>query len=282
MNKILELYTVGAQTQATVNWQALVTQQQCAYLQRKCLKVRKSAPEVSIGTCTVRYGSREPKPVIICPYRLLERHQVFMDCIHLLTLHEPGNELHIVQEVPIPGGSVDYFLVSTQARKVRDFVRLELQTLDTTGTVWPERQRFLQAKGIVLDTEPVDKPFGMNWKMTAKTTLMQLHHETQTFELMSKHLVLVIQDRLLDYMRRAFQFEHLKAARLGDPLHIHTYGLNQTDGGDFRLSLGSRFSTDSAGIARCLGLQASPNVELKEIVAFLEGRIGDNTLLMLR
>ncbi len=172
MSKILELYSVAAQTQAAVDWQMLIQQQQCAYLQRKCLKVRKSAPEVSIGSCTVRYGSREPKPIMICPYRLLERHQVFMDCIHLLTLHEPGNELHIVREVPIPGGSVDYFLVSTQARKVRDFVGLELQTLDITGTIWPERQRFLQAQGVVSDVENVNRSFGMNWKMTAKTTLM--------------------------------------------------------------------------------------------------------------
>jgi len=58
--------------------------------------------------------------------------------------HEPGNELHIVSEVSIPGGSVDYFLVSAKDGKVKDFVGIELQTLDTTGTVWPERQRLLK------------------------------------------------------------------------------------------------------------------------------------------
>lgn len=48
------------------------------------------------------------KPIMICPRRLLERRQVFTDCLHLLTTHEPGNELHVVPEVTVPGGSVDF------------------------------------------------------------------------------------------------------------------------------------------------------------------------------
>jgi hypothetical protein len=207
-----------------------------------------------------------------------------LDCIHLLTLHEPGNELHIVPEVPVPGGSLDYFLVSARDGKVRDFVGIELQALDTTGTVWPERQRFLQRQDIPFDETGVDfsKGFGMNWKMTAKTILVQLHHKTETFDNLHKRLVLVIQDHFLDYMRRAFQFDHLSDARLGDVMHIHTYTLGRTSVGDFRLWLDARFSTDVAGIARCLGLQADPKVELEKIVEFLESRITARTLLTLR
>ena len=104
--------------------------------------------------------------------------------MHLLTLHEPGNELHIVPELSIPGGSIDYFLVSAKKGSVKDFVGIELQTLDTTGTVWPERQRFLKAQGMRVQKRDTDspKPFGMNWKMTAKTTMIQLHHKVETFE----------------------------------------------------------------------------------------------------
>lgn len=84
---------------------------------------------------------RGESPVVICPHRLLERRKIFVDSFHLLSLHEPGNELHIVPEIALPGGSVDYFVVSVRKGKVRDFVGIELQTVDTTGTVWPERQR---------------------------------------------------------------------------------------------------------------------------------------------
>jgi len=125
----------------------------------------------------VQYG-KEKRDVIICPHRLLERKQIFIDCLHLLTSHTPGNELHLIPEVSIPGGSVDYFLVSTDSnRKVKDFVGIELQTMDTTGTIWPERELTLKEMGLK-DVEVIDnKSYGMNWKMTAKTILVQLHHK---------------------------------------------------------------------------------------------------------
>ena len=277
--KIIELFAFARDK--SVDWGDAVDRQHCPYLNRKCIKVRKSRPKISIGTCTVQYG-REDASVIICPYRLLERKQVFTDSLHLLTLHEPGNELHVVTEVTIPGGSVDYFLVSTKARKVMDFVGVELQTLDTTGTLWPERQRFLQSKEVPVRKEDVnsDKGFGMNWKMTAKTILVQLHHKIETFEGINKHLLVVVQDCLLDYMRKEFNFNHLQPARLGDPMHIHSYALSAAATG-LRLELQERLSTDTAGISACLGLQVSPNVEVEQIIKLLESKICDKTLLML-
>lgn len=278
MTRVIEIF--GMATAAPdVNWAGLVREQRCPYLRRKCIKIRKSEPDVSIGTCTVAYAS-ENLPVVVCPYRLLERKQVFTDCLHLLTTHEPGNELHVVSEVSIPGGSVDYFLVSTRDRRVRDFVGIELQALDTTGTVWPERERFLKDVGLPVDERAAesDKGFGINWKMTAKTTLVQLHHKIQTFEHVNKHLVLALQDYLLDYMQREFQFSHLSPARIGDPMHMHSYKLVKQADLSSRLELDSRLSTDTQGVAHCLGLQAEAKVELEEIVQILEAKISDETL----
>ena len=247
------------------------------------MKVRKSQPEISIGTCSVLYGGAK-RPMIICPFRLLERRQIFTDCLHLLSTHEPGNELHVVPEVSVPGGSVDYFLVSVRDGKVKDFVGIELQTLDTTGTVWPARQRFLQKVGVevVREDVPPDKTYGMNWKMTAKTILLQLHHKIQTFEAVNKHLTLVIQDFLLEYLRRKFQFSHINDARHGDSMQIHAYRMDQKEGRPYSLQLGSRKSTDSKGIAISLGLQADANVEFGQIVQQLEAKISRKTLFMLK
>jgi hypothetical protein len=219
--------------------------------------------------------------VMICPFRLLERNQIFLDCIHLLTLHEPGNELHIVPELNVPGGSIDYCLVSVRAGKPVDFVGIELQTLDTTGTLRPERQRFAhQHRVSVKDSDRTStKPFGLNWKMTAKTILVQLHHKIQTFEHVSKHLVLVAQDYLIAYMKKEFTFDHLEAARLGDPMHFHSYSLDENEDGSLRLQLGERLSTDGEGIAKCLGLQGEANVELEEILKQLEAKISARTLM---
>jgi hypothetical protein len=279
LSKILDLFGVDTGLSAGQDWKSIVAKQQCPFLGKRCYKSRKSEPQISIGTCTVSYGN---EPIIICPTRLLERGQVFTDCLHLLTGHQPGNELHILSEVTVPGGSIDFVLVSALERKVKDFVGIELQTLDTTGTVWPERQRFLHSKG--LPVLPADiqstKPFGMNWKMTAKTILVQLHHKIQTFEHLNKHLVLVVQDRLLAYMRKEFSFGHLAQARVADPMHFHTYALGNTNKGH-QIKLAERVSTDTAGIAVCLGLQTEANVELEMILAALEAKLSDRTVLVL-
>ncbi|RYF50680.1 MAG: hypothetical protein EOO38_05090 [Cytophagaceae bacterium] len=279
MSKIVDLFGHSA-GEPGQNWTAIVEQQQCPFLRKRCYKVRKSDPNTSIGTCTVLYG-RDADPIIICPTRLIDRRQIFIDCLHLLTTHEPGNELHIVSEIQIPGGSVDYFLVSVRNGLVRDFVGIELQTLDTTGTVWPERQRLLNELGVPRrdDAETSAKSFGMNWKMTAKTILVQMHHKIQTFEHVNKKLALVTQDKLLAYMTRDFNFSHLSnPPTIGDPMHLHAYRMVEQPDHSYRLALQSRLSTDAEGIAMCLGLQAEARVELEQIVKALQPKISPTTL----
>lgn len=277
---ITELFTISTLNE-NVDWRELILSQPCMYLGRKCVKVRKSQPEISIGTCSVKHGSEHPRNTIICPHRYLERGQIFLDCLHLLKLHEPGNELHRIAEIEIPGGNVDYFLVSVRDSKVVDFVGIELQSVDTTGTLWPFRQRFLESMGVALDGEigPY-RPYGMNWKMTAKTTLVQLHHKVETFESLGKHLVLVLQDTLLDYMRQQFNFGHIQEAKLGHAMHLHAYSLKQHEE-DFRIHLATRSSTDANGIANSLGLQMSPKVELEVIITLLQNRFSSRTLLQI-
>jgi len=138
MSKVVELFGTATNKKLT-DWPKIVGAQKCPFIRAHCYKCRKSNPSISIGTCTVEYG-KPLEPIIICPERLIEKGQIFTDCLHLLTSHEPGNELHIVNEVAVPGGSVDDFLVSVKNGKVKDFVGIERQPLDTTGTVWPERQ----------------------------------------------------------------------------------------------------------------------------------------------
>lgn len=279
MSKVLELFGKAA-TKPRRDWKRIVAGQRCIFTNKQCYKVRKSDPDTSIGTCTVAYG-KDDEPIVICPTRLTERGQIFTDCIHLLTTHEPGNTLHVVAQVTIPGGHVDFFLVSAKGNKVKDFVGIELQTLDTTGTVWPERQRLLKDLGVPRKdkAESLKKSFGMNWKMTAKTILVQMHHKAQTFEHINKKLVLVVQDRLLSYMSRKFKFDHLRTpASIGDSIHLHAYQMTSLATSDLHLTMNSRVSTDADGIATCLGLQAEARVDLAHLVAALESKISVATV----
>ncbi|WP_462375156.1 hypothetical protein [Segatella buccae] len=277
MSRVSELFTFSV-NRNDIDWGSIVKEQYCPYSQKRCFKVRKSESQVSIGTCTVKYG-KHFDDVVICPHRLLERKQIFIDCLHLLTFHAPGNELHLVSEVSIPGGSVDYILISTDCnRKVKDFVGIELQTMDTTGSVWYERQLALKEVGLRVKENLKRKSFGMNWKMTAKTILVQLHHKIKTFEHLNRHFVLVVQDCLLDYIKEEFAFTHVSEQPLiGDSMHFHSYRLAENNHG-FKLVLNHRYSTNSDGIAKLLGLNASANVDFEEIAKILEGKISDATI----
>jgi hypothetical protein len=225
----------------------------------------------------VLYGT-DNKSIIICPNRLLQNRKVFLDSIHLLHLHQPGNDIHIVPELSIPGGSVDYIIASVKDNKVKDFAGIEFQTLDTTGTVWPERQKFLFDLGVVSKNTESNKTYGMNWKMTAKTILVQLHHKISTFEYLQKHLVLIIQDSFFEYMKKEFNFSSINnPSLLGDSLQFHSYSLIGEN--DRYLQLKERLSTNSIGIAECLGLNAEKSVDLEIMLEAIEKKISNNTLL---
>jgi len=279
MSKISELFGLFCEDE-TLNFASAVQNQICPYRGTICTKMRKSNPDIKIGTCSVKYQGND---IIICPTRLIEHNQIFIDCLHLLTLHEPGNELYLIPEVQIPGGHVDYFLVSTRDKKVKDFVGIELQTMDTTGTVWPERQRFLSEKGISVDANDIQNKnsFGMNWKMTLKTILMQIHHKSETFEYLNKHLVLILQKPLLTHMQKAFYFDSIQGVRIGDPIHIHSYDFIKQEN-KFHLVLDHRISTDSNGIAQCLGLNANSKMELQDIIQLLESKLTENNRLKIQ
>ncbi|GAA6623166.1 hypothetical protein [Scytonema sp. NUACC26] len=279
MSKVVDLFG-NSTTNASLNWSKIVAAQHCPYINKRCYKTRKSDPDTSIGTCIVLYG-KPPASLIICPSRLLERRQIFTDCFHLLTMHEPGNELHIISEISIPGGNVDYFLVSVKDGKVKDFAGIEAQTLDTTGTVWPERQRLLKELGIPRsdNAEDSNKSFGINWKMTAKTILVQMHHKIQTFEHVHKKLVLIVQNKLLNYMKREFNFGHLhNPVAIGDSMHFHSYRMDKQPDKSYKLALETRLSTDADGMATYLGLQTEARVELQIIINALQEKISANTL----
>lgn len=61
-------------------------------------------------------------------------------------------------------------------------------------------------------------------------------------------------------------------------MHFHGYSLER-EVDHLKLRLEERWSTDSAGIAKCLGLQANAKVELTEIMQQVESKLSSATLL---
>jgi hypothetical protein len=61
-------------------------------------------------------------------------------------------------------------------------------------------------------------------------------------------------------------------------MHFHAHEL-VPGGGKLRLHLGARLSTDTSGIAVCLGLKSSANVKLESLLALIQSRVSEHTLL---
>ena len=107
-----------------------------------------------------------------------------------------------------------------------------------------------------------------------------MHHKSETFEHLNKHLVLIIQKPLYDHMKSDFNFEGIEGVRLGDPIHIHSYNFDRKDT-KLHLSLHTRVSTDSVGIAKCLGLNAESKVEMQDLIRILEPKLVEANRLMI-
>lgn len=145
---------------------------------------------------------------------------------------------------------------------------LEVQGLDTTGSggIWEAREELLAGNLAESYT------YGVNWKISAKTILIQMHHKAATFEALGKKLVLTIQRQFFEYMTREFQAEHFTPSRSTDTVHFHLYDcveLNRS----LRLNLDSRFSTSVLGIERMLNLGKGTAISEQEIVAKIKAKL---------
>jgi len=203
--------------------------------------------------------------LIICPHRFLQAQQIFRDCQGLLST---SAHYAVIPEISMPGGSIDYFLVGSTGEVVDDFLGIEIQSLDTTGSgaIWQAREDLL--RGEMADSYA----YGINWKMSAKTILIQMLHKAASFEALGKKLVLIIQKEFADYLDREFQTGQLRTASQDDPIHFHIYDVAASDG-IFHVSLHERKSTDVSGIERMLNVGRDTNILLEDVIARITAKL---------
>jgi hypothetical protein len=79
---------------------------------------------------------------------------------------------------------------------------------------------------------------------------------------------------------KEFNFGNINnPAITGDSLQFHSYSLIGVN--EMTLKLKERLSTNSLGIAECLGLNAEKNIELEIMLGAIEKKISDKTLLQI-
>lgn len=272
-NQPVEFYGKRVTEETMGEFPSLFASQQCPFLKKRCVKQRKSDPSQTIGACTVSF---QGGPLVICPHRFIAGNQIFRDCISLL--HPPEEEVQYfaVPEITVPGGNVDYFLVATNALQgILDYVAIEIQSLDTTssGHIWAARQDVLAGK------LAGSYPYGINWRMSAKTILVQMLHKAVTFEPLGKKLVLVIQTPFFAYLSNEFTTQHLRDAHAEDTVHFHIYEAVLV-GLELQLVLHARKSTTVQGVEQMLSRGRDSGILDEEIVPRIVAKMGQARPIM--
>lgn len=257
-----EFYGISVHENNLRELKARCRSEECPFLGRRCVKQRKSDPEQTIGSCSLGF---QDKALIVCPCRFLERDQIFLDTLRLL---RPRQRYFAVPEISMPGGNVDYFVVAREGSDIVDYVGVEIQSLDTTGSggIWQARE------DIVAGRLGTNYGYGINWKMSAKTILVQMHHKAMSFETLRKKLVLVVQAEFFTYMAREFRTGHLQAADDRDSVHFHIYDFVEM-GGARRIVLHDRKSTDVHGIEDMLALSERPEITDADVIKAIQAKM---------
>lgn len=244
----------------------------CPFLGSTCKKRRKSRGE-SIGTCTVGFrgrGQAEYRPHCICPHRF-ETDRVLSHIEHLLV---DEGEYFATPEVPLLGASIDY-IVGKQSPDgaVLDFAGVEIQALDTTGSVWDYRESYFDDVQRMAD---VDQTYGINWAMSlTKTMMQQAYKKGRVFRDWGEKLVFLLQDVSIEYLRDNYDASGLRRARSEDPVHFLTYSLDyDSDIENYQWEFEDHLSADIEGVT---GMMVAPDDQQPpsrgEFVGMIAGRL---------
>lgn len=249
-SRTVEFYGQAVTEPPTSSLKAAIAAEWCPFADRRCSKIRKSDPSQTIGSCILGHGGA---PLIICPKRFLEGGLIFRECASLLG---PADSYLVVPEISMPAGSIDFFIAAKTADEITDYAAVELQSLDTTGTggIWTAREDAMAGH--------VDEryPHGINWKMSAKTILVQMLHKAPAMEILGHKLILVLQEEFLAYIEREFTGSVFRIAADEDAVHFHSYEVVWHEHA-WTLKAGRKLSTDAAGITALIGLGSKDEID---------------------
>ena len=152
----------------------------------------------------------ESVPMAVCPRRLYAAN-IYNDVINNCWPGEPPTNPIVVHEVKMGDvGKVDMVIadLSDDGQSIRNFVPIELQTVDITGSYEPAYS------AIVLNSDLEAKPtYSFNYKNVQKRFITQLidkgfyHHQWGT------KIIAVVQDVIYDNLKARIDFPEVDVAR---------------------------------------------------------------------
>lgn len=169
----------------------------CPFMDRKCVKRSTSLGREPYPVCSIRRNVEGvPKQVCVCPKRFYSVDFLTDVVQHCWTGSPPVNP-QIAREVKMTGfGNVDFVIADVeQGGAVSDFLSVELQAIDISGSVMPA-YRALRANRD-LERRPA---FGLNWANVYKRYITQLIRKGYFHHHWGTKIVAVMQDVVYDYI----------------------------------------------------------------------------------
>lgn len=213
----------------------------CPFTLDLCIKLSQKYEGVRVGTCTAYYAKKDV-PIIICPNRLKEAgHRVLRDAAAYCFPGKP--ELAVFGELKLKTrnskhmGNLDFLVAETKEHEgkieVRDFIGVELQAVNITGTLSDAYADAMEKCGLKPEwgfTGTYKHSF--NLLDTAKGLYTQVLREGRVFTYWRKYLVVAVQDVFFEDMSARFGLE-LKD-RKGAPgaytvMQIYTLNRNEEE-----------------------------------------------------
>jgi len=178
----------------------------CPFINSECMK-RSHRLEGPYPVCSVWHPVKAPRLITTCPKRFYGTDLVD-DVVANCWPGTPPTDLRVVHDVHMDRfGAVDLVMadLDTQTGQIREFVSVEIQAVDLTGSVEPAYSALLNSQS------SAEATFGVNWANVRKRYMEQLvvkgfyHHQWGT------RVVAVMQTPLYNRLREHVRFDEFSA-----------------------------------------------------------------------
>lgn len=234
----------------------------CPYISSLCIKrghrTDDPYPVCSLFKWEGRGNTRQPSALVCtCPKRFYEA-DLINDIIAQCWPGTPPLNPQIAHEVKMAEfGNVDFVVadIDPEGPKVRNFLSVELQAVDITGTYGPAYDALTTRAS--LETAP---KYNFNWANVYKRYLMQLVGKGFFHNQWGSKIVAVVQDVLYSYFQGRATFPELDPRDVNANVVFLVYRFNRADHG-YELVLQRAIGTTHANIAQAVMYKAPPSKE---------------------
>ena len=229
---------------------------QCPFIGRPCIKRSTADKKHPYPICSLRKINGDV--VCVCPKRFYERDFLNDVIEHAWTGPKPSNPI-ITSEVKIEGfGNVDFVISDIAADgAINQFVSVELQAIDITGSARPAYEALLAGK--LMDKRPT---YNFNWKNVAKRYMNQLISKGYYHHHWGTKIVASIQDEVYDYFRRDADFfttQDLNSANVNIVFMVYGFEPGGSDGREQTLVLKRVEGTHHSNLQQAVLYKTAPS-----------------------